>query len=172
MRICSTCESKTDKGKADARGRFVCNTCYDAQEKYLVNRIIFHDDKPPTQEPAFNPEQRLEFLQYCDILFGGMPKAMLKQAKEFHEDKGYTWLGMAQALEYFYILKRNDIKKAKGRIGIIPHVYEEAQKFYNTQNYLNFKKAMKYYNATKDGPAQERTIIASDESSKRQQYEI
>ena len=45
--------------------------------------------------------------------------------------KGYTYYGMKRALEYFYVIKGNDISKANNSIGIIPYVYEEAEAWYH-----------------------------------------
>jgi len=54
---------------------------------------------------------------------------IIKQVKSFKK-KGYTYFGMQKTLEYFFILQNNSVKKARGGIGIIPYVYDEASDYY------------------------------------------
>lgn len=44
--------------------------------------------------------------------------------------QGMTYKGMNNSLIYFYDIKKNNINKSNGGIGIIPWVYEEAQKYF------------------------------------------
>ena len=53
-----------------------------------------------------------------------------KQMKDFVENYHYTYSGMKKALVYFYEIKKNDISKANGGIGIIPYCYENAKNYY------------------------------------------
>ena len=53
-----------------------------------------------------------------------------KQIKTFVEEYHYTYSGMKKALVYFYEIKRNDVSKANGGIGIIPYCYEQAKNYY------------------------------------------
>lgn len=53
-----------------------------------------------------------------------------KQISTFIEEYHYTYSGMKKALIYFYEVKKNDIAKANGGIGIIPYCYKQAYDYY------------------------------------------
>lgn len=46
------------------------------------------------------------------------------------KNQGYTYKGQLLTLKYFFEIKKSDLKKANGSIGIIPFVYSDAQKYY------------------------------------------
>ena len=66
-----------------------------------------------------------------------------KQMKDFVENYHYTYSGMKKALVYFYEIKKNDISKANGGIGIIPYVYRDAYNYYYTLWLANQKNENK-----------------------------
>ena len=45
--------------------------------------------------------------------------------------KGMPYKGQLLTLKYFFEVKKNPVEKAKGSIGIIPYVYEEARAYYS-----------------------------------------
>lgn len=47
--------------------------------------------------------------------------------------QGMPYKGQLLTLKYFYEIKKNSTEKAKGSIGIIPFIYEEAKYYYETQ---------------------------------------
>ena len=53
-----------------------------------------------------------------------------KQIKEFVEQYKYTYTGIHKALIYFFEIKKGSIEKANGRISIVPHVYQQAYRYY------------------------------------------
>lgn len=55
-------------------------------------------------------------------------KLITAQIKRYKQS-GKTYMGMYYTLSYFFIVKKNDIRKGKG-IGIIPYVYNEARTYY------------------------------------------
>ena len=57
-------------------------------------------------------------------------------------DKGMPYRGQLLTLKYFYEIKKNSIDKSNGSIGIIPHIYSEAENYYR-------KKAIKSDEITK-----------------------
>ena len=65
------------------------------------------------------------------------PKNNAFVSKFFHE--GMTYKGMTGTLIYFYDIKKNSIKNSNEGIGIIPYVYEEAKKYYETKNIMEQK---------------------------------
>ena len=66
------------------------------------------------------------------------------QIKKYMQDQPeYTYSGIRRTLEYFYDIKKNDISKANGNIGIVPWIYEEAKRYYYNQWLLSQKNADK-----------------------------
>lgn len=59
---------------------------------------------------------------------------MRKQVKEFKENKNYTYSGIRKSLQYFFEIKENSIERAKGSLGIVPYVYEDAKKYWHNLN--------------------------------------
>jgi len=53
-----------------------------------------------------------------------------KQINEFKDKYNYTYSGILKALVYFFEVKGNSIEKAKGGIGIVPYVYNDAYNYY------------------------------------------
>ena len=53
-----------------------------------------------------------------------------KQINNYIETYNYTYSGMKKALVYFYEVKKNDVSKANGGIGIIPYCYKQAYDYY------------------------------------------
>lgn len=53
-----------------------------------------------------------------------------KQLKDYVGKQGYTYRGILKTLEYWYDIKHNDISKAKGGLGIVPYVYNQALDYY------------------------------------------
>lgn len=53
-----------------------------------------------------------------------------KQINEYREKYNYTYSGILKALVYFFEVKGNSIEKAKGGIGIVPYVYNDAYNYY------------------------------------------
>jgi hypothetical protein len=73
-----------------------------------------------------------ELMTYICRVFGLKapgPK-VYSQRKNFIEKYGYTDRGMLNALKYHYEVQKGSTSKAQEGIGIIPHVYGEAQEFY------------------------------------------
>ena len=58
---------------------------------------------------------------------GPQNNILIKKYKEKYE---YTYIGMQNALKYFYEVKRRKTDKAEERVGIIPYVYEDAQEYF------------------------------------------
>lgn len=55
-----------------------------------------------------------------------------QQIKTMVEQYHYTYSGIQGTLVYFFEIKKNSLEKAKGGIGIVPYVYDEAKKYYET----------------------------------------
>lgn len=53
-----------------------------------------------------------------------------KQRQSYVSKYGYTNKGMLTALKYFYDVRKQSPDRSGNRIGIIPYVYDEAQKYF------------------------------------------
>lgn len=53
-----------------------------------------------------------------------------KQIHSFREEYHYTYSGMLKTLYWWYNIKGNSVELAQEGIGIIPFVYNEAEKYY------------------------------------------
>lgn len=123
----------------------ICGETFDRDKVQAVRhgaRRYSHYDCEPNGElvplPAIDKEkeQRAKDLSslkdYIDKLFDGTCNWSQTSLliKKYETEYGYTYTGMEKALKYFYEIKRNPISKAKGSIGILPHIYEEAKNYY------------------------------------------
>lgn len=57
---------------------------------------------------------------------------ILKQLKEYINEYQYTYNGILHALKYWYEVKKNDINKANGALGIVPFIYKQSIEYYET----------------------------------------
>lgn len=55
-------------------------------------------------------------------------------------DEGMTYEGIYKAIEYFFVIQKNDIKTSTG-IGIVPYVYNKAKSYYKNINNTYTQKA-------------------------------
>lgn len=46
------------------------------------------------------------------------------------KDKTYTYSGILKSLKYWYEVKHGSIEKANGGVGIVPHIYDDARRYY------------------------------------------
>lgn len=53
-----------------------------------------------------------------------------KQIAQYRSEYNYTYSGIRKALVYAFEVKKNDLKKANGGIGIVPFVYKDAYNYY------------------------------------------
>ena len=104
-----------------------------------------HDDAIPQEQ------KELEALKnYINERFGKEANWALinKQIKSYKEENNYTYRGILKSLQYWYDLKKNDISKARGGIGIIPYIYNQALDYYYNlylANHVNEDKDISNY---------------------------
>lgn len=147
MHVCTHCGQMTNKGKYNQKNRFVCESCKDINETLHVNSCYIENGEVQSTSPFSGYEekdQRALFIDYAYKLFNNKLNPAAYRLMDRYIKKGYTWLGMLRSLEWFYVIKKNGITKAKNNIGIIPYVYDDAQKFYDYQDYKNRTKLETY----------------------------
>ena len=93
------------------------------------NEVIASTDFVLSSPPKVDTDKK-EFADKLTSLFGRNTARAWQQAEKYRRELGYTYKGMAQALEYFYEIKENSIEKSCGGIGIIPYIYQKAIDFY------------------------------------------
>ena len=74
--------------------------------------------------------ERKQLCDYvCELFSYKKPSVRIYQQMTSYHDKGVSYSDMLLALKYFYEIKKGDINKSQGGIGIIPYVLEEAKEF-------------------------------------------
>ena len=72
------------------------------------------------------------FFEYVKNLYKEDYNYLLTKrlAERYVKENKYTYSGMLKTLKWYYEIQNNSIEKAKGTIGIIPYIYNEALKYY------------------------------------------
>lgn len=74
--------------------------------------------------------ERKELIDYiCELFNYKKPSVKVYQQMSSYYEYGTSYADMLLALKYFYEIKKGDINKSQGGIGIIPYVLEEAKEF-------------------------------------------
>lgn len=55
-----------------------------------------------------------------------------RQRNDFINKYGYSDSGILMALKYWFGEKQNSISRANGGMGIVPYIYDDAQRYYRT----------------------------------------
>lgn len=98
--------------------RYAHTNCYNQEQGRLVKEDL---DKIALERYV----KKLFALDYIN------PK-IIRQIKDFKENYHYSYNGIRQTLIYYFEIRKGDLSKTNGGIGIVPYVYEEAKKYYET----------------------------------------
>lgn len=138
--ICVKCGKRFDRDKVPChpslskKNRFEHDMCPIQKEDEIIASTESVLSSPPKESTFVSPKtidtDKKEFADKLTSLFGRNTTRAWQQAEKYRRELGYTYKGMAQALEYFYEIKENSIEKSCGGIGIIPYIYQEAIDFY------------------------------------------
>ena len=148
IRECSICnlDTSAEAGVYNIKQRFVCRNCFDTFPNLHVDDFRIEGGKVIRESPYFDltkEMQRLACIDFLYLIFERKISPATFPALNRYIKKGYTWIGIVRAMEWFYIVKGNDIAKAKKGVGIVPYIYEEAQAYYESVNqalYSRFRK--------------------------------
>lgn len=106
----------------------------DRTECVEMGRRYAHLACAQTAEEKFTQEEKDKkaLEEYIMQLFRTdfVNPAIQKQIKEYVEKNNFSYSGIRKALVYFYEVKHGDKTKAKGRISIVPYVYQDAFNYY------------------------------------------
>lgn len=120
---CPYCKIKFDREKV---------SCEQVSER----RYAHKDCILRKQQEALKEQEDLQKLyDYIKILFKSdeISQKIQRQISTYKKQYDYSYSGMHKALVYFYEIKKNDISKANGGIGIIPYIYEESYRYFFEQ---------------------------------------
>jgi hypothetical protein len=115
-----------------------CNTYfYREEEAHIVIKNRYWHRKcyeERQQKDAASAQAIIDLENYICKLFSieYIDARIRKQIKDMVERYHYTYSGIQGTLVYFFEIKRNSLDKANGGIGIVPYVYDEAKKYYET----------------------------------------
>lgn len=115
---CVYCQENIDKDKEK----------YQEVRYHRYAHLTCHEPRVDVNGAMFNT-----IIQYCGEIFGkeaNFPR-IGKQIKEY-AISGMTYNGIYLTLKYWYEVKKNDISKSKGGIGIVPYIYNEARDYWRT----------------------------------------
>lgn len=118
---------------------FFCNQQFDRDKVECIqvnSRRYAHKRCETKQLEKVDQEQEehMQLIQYLMKKFnvdGRLNPVLNAQLKKFTEEYNYTYIGILKALKYFYEVKDkgSTAQKFTG-IGIVPYVYDDAQKYY------------------------------------------
>lgn len=118
--ICKYCNQRFDRDKEPAievsTRRYAHQKCVEK-----INSTLSQEEKDYLQL-----EKYIKQLFKTDIL----NIKIRKQIKDFRQEYKYSYTGMLKTLYWWYEIKNNSIELANDGIGIIPYVYNEAEKYY------------------------------------------
>lgn len=65
----------------------------------------------------------------CELFNYKKPSVKVYQQMSSYYERGISYADMLLSLKYFYEIKKGDIAKSQGGIGIVPYIIEEAKEF-------------------------------------------
>lgn len=103
-----------------------CNEYIDIEEAIKDDKNYFHKDCLKKRN------DRNELFDYICKLYNlkAPGPRIMQQVNSFIYNNNYTYFGIMKTLEYFYEIKKGDIKKSNDGVGIVPFIYIEAQQYY------------------------------------------
>jgi hypothetical protein len=116
----------------------ICGETFDASvepfEKTFNGRRYAHKHCYEEKESSKSQEEKDKeaLIEYIKQLFGidRLNAHINKQLKDYIEINHYTYSGIHRALIYHFEIKKGDISKANGGIGIVGYVYQQAHDYY------------------------------------------
>ena len=90
---------------------------------------------------------RKKLIDYVCELYGyKKPSVKVYQQMASYYEKGVSYSDMLLTLKYFYEVKKADINKSQGGIGIIPYILDEAKEFTTLEKLEQDKLINKFKN--------------------------
>ena len=116
--LCGIFFYRSEEENVFYKNRYWHKHCYEA-----------HKEK---ENQSFKAIEELE-KYLCDLFEIDFVNARIKkQIKDMVEQYHFSYSGILGTLKYWYEVKKEPIEKANGGIGIVPYVYSDASKYYET----------------------------------------
>lgn len=120
---CSLTFYREDEPHIFIKNRYWHTVCYNAMH-----------EKEVQSEAAIKDLE--EYI--CDLFGMDFVSARIKaQIKSMITNYNYTYSGILGSLKYWFEVKDNSLEKANGGIGIVPYIYDDAKKYYETIFYAH-----------------------------------
>lgn len=167
---CKHCGKITSAGHYDYEGRFTCVECAPLHnylhfdEFSIINNKVQQTKALSTLSPQ---QQREKLISLIHIIFNNKVNKGAYRLINNYLNKGYSYLDMIRALEYFYIVKKNSIVKSNNNIGIIPYILKESQEYYQTKNNQLLQKYLQTLAAQQQEVTKEVVSIIEEKKSKQ-----
>ena len=98
------------------------------------SRRYAHKECADKVDASISPEEKeyIALEEYIKKLFNinTLSAKIKKQIHDFRQEYGYTYSGMLKTLYWWYDIKRNSIELSQEGIGIIPFIYNQAEKYF------------------------------------------
>ena len=77
-------------------------------------------------------QDREKLEAYIKQLFGykTLPERVKRQIKKYYSELNYSYSAIYKSLVYFFDIKKNDLEKANGGIGIVPYIIDDARNYW------------------------------------------
>lgn len=149
MGLCHKCKKQTRAGVYTSKNLFICNECKHGVETFLYDEFKIKENGEVEVISPFSSyseeDQRAKCIEIAYTIFGNkLSKAAYPLLKKWTSSGKYTWLGIARALEWFYVIEKNSTSKANNSVGIVPYVYEKAEFHYSSEMLRRKKKWIEY----------------------------
>ena len=135
-----------------------CAFCQDETNKMEKTEMVRIDEKNFHPECAKKYEDKKELIAtICRIFNYKMPGPRNNAYITKFLNEGMSYKGITNALIYFYDIKKNSIEKSNGGIGIVPWVYEDANRYYERKENMEkqLEEAIEY--SKNNQPQEEKT---------------
>lgn len=170
MNLCHKCQKLTKAGCFNFRGVFVCKECEISSPVYMFDEFIIEDDQVKVIPPYSGLDEKNQRALVIDLVHRvfnqDVSKMLYSQLQKMVQRPGYSYLGIARAIEYHFVIQKQSIAKANGGIGIVPFVYEKAQTFYASESSSRLKKWKTYLTSSKNEQKSSEVIVHTESKKK------
>lgn len=106
--------------------------CEGKYEKSMMVKLKGQNHCPNCRDKVKNEQEDRQLLYNTIIKIFEVPfptGMMLRQIKQFSEERSYTYKGMTMTLCYIKKVLRKDLNK-KGGLALVPYCYDQALQYY------------------------------------------
>ena len=125
----------------------LCYYCKKSDDKVMKDQAVRIDNKnfhPYCAKIYADKKELAETI--CRIFKLKAPGPRNNAFISKYASEGMTYKGMTRALMYFYDIQKNNTDKSNGGIGIVPWVYEDANRYYERKENMEkqLEEAIEY----------------------------